>query len=82
MEHHRPNHDPPGRRQGLDTYPCPHGPERVGTAVTPEDWDTHWYRIRNQALMDGREPIEAEVLADVETAEQFGARPGQEQATA
>lgn len=47
--------------------------------MTAEKWDEHWYRIRNQALMDGAEPVEAEVLADVETQQQFGPRPQEEE---
>lgn len=45
--------------------------------MTPGQWDTHWYRIHEQALTEGALPTEAEAIADTETAEQFGARPSE-----
>jgi hypothetical protein len=46
--------------------------------ITPEQWDTHWHRIREQALTEGAQPTEAEAIADTETIEQFGPRPTEE----
>jgi hypothetical protein len=46
--------------------------------VTPEQWDIHWHRIREQALTEGAQPVEAEAIADTETAEEFGTRPQEE----
>lgn len=41
--------------------------------MTPDQWDTHWYRIRNSLLDDGYS--DAAAMADQETTEQFGPRP-------
>lgn len=46
--------------------------------MTPEQWDTHWDRIRRDAVNAGSLPTEAEAIADTETAEQFGPRPTEE----
>jgi hypothetical protein len=43
--------------------------------VTGEDWDTHWHRIREDALSAGHTRDEAAEIADRETAEQFGPQP-------
>lgn len=44
--------------------------------MTGEEWDTHWYRIRDDHARDGGLPVEAAARAEVETTEQFGPRPG------
>lgn len=46
--------------------------------MNPEQWDTHWYRIRDQLDETGLQPTEAAAMADVQCAEQFGPRPTQE----
>lgn len=43
--------------------------------MTAEEWDTHWYRIKEDALLDTADERAAEAVADHETTEQFGARP-------
>jgi hypothetical protein len=43
--------------------------------VTPEEWEVHWYRIRDDSINDGCLPTEAEAMADAETPVQFGPRP-------
>ncbi len=43
--------------------------------MTPEQWDIHWHRIREDALADGHAPFSAAAIADHETEEQFGPRP-------
>ena len=47
--------------------------------MTPEEWDVHWNRIRGQNVADGALPVEAAAMADVETVEQFGPRPSEEE---
>ncbi len=43
--------------------------------MTAEEWDTHWYRIKEDAIYEGADEEVAERIADRETAEQFGPRP-------
>jgi hypothetical protein len=43
--------------------------------VTPEEWDVHWYQIRDDLVADGALPVEAAARADAETPVQFGPRP-------
>lgn len=45
--------------------------------MTAEEWDTHWYPIKEDALTTGVGERAAETVADRETAEQFGPRPGE-----
>lgn len=47
--------------------------------MTPEQWDTHWHRIRQDATDTGHDQQAAGELADRETADQFGARPDDHQ---
>lgn len=42
--------------------------------VTGEEWDTHWWRIYNDARADFAD-AEAREIANDETFAQFGARP-------
>lgn len=46
--------------------------------MTPSDWDTHWYRIREDYTNVGFDERVAGELADVDTVEQFGPRPTEE----
>jgi hypothetical protein len=46
--------------------------------ATAEEWNTHWYRIKEDALTSGMDERAAGAVADQETAEQFG--PGPEEA--
>jgi hypothetical protein len=39
------------------------------------DWDTHWFRIREDYVNTGFDDRAAGELADQSTAEQFGPRP-------
>jgi hypothetical protein len=43
--------------------------------MTAEQWDGYWFQIRADAIEDGLTPDQASMLADAETAEQFGPRP-------
>lgn len=43
--------------------------------MTPDEWDEHWYRIREDHLDHGVPKPVAGQRADKETAEQFGPRP-------
>lgn len=46
--------------------------------MTGEERDVHWRRIRDDHIADGALPVEAAAMADVETAEQFDPRPGEQ----
>lgn len=48
--------------------------------MTTEDWDTHWYRIREDYRVIGFDDRAAEELADHDTVEQFGPRPQEREA--
>lgn len=43
--------------------------------MTAEEWDTHWHRIKEDWVRDGQSDSVAAILADEETAIQFGPRP-------
>jgi hypothetical protein len=43
--------------------------------MTFEQWDSHWYRIREQLREAGMQPVEACAMADTQCTEQFGPRP-------
>lgn len=43
--------------------------------LTPEEWDQHWFRIREGHLNDGHDERAATAMADLDTADQFGPRP-------
>lgn len=43
--------------------------------MTADEWDSHWYRIHTSLAGDGYS--DASAIADQETTEQFGPRPGE-----
>lgn len=45
--------------------------------MTGEEWNTHWWRIHQGALDAGETHENAAVIADHETAEQFGPEPSE-----
>jgi hypothetical protein len=45
--------------------------------MTGEEWDEHWFRIKEDALRDGLDERAAGAVADQETVEQFGPHPGE-----
>lgn len=51
----------------------------VSTVIqVQQDWDVHWFRIYEDALIDGIGEQWAGEIADQETEQEFGPRPEEE----
>lgn len=49
--------------------------------ATAEQWDTHWYRIKEDFMDDGHDEGAAAALADEQTALEFGPCPAKDVST-
>lgn len=49
--------------------------------MTPEQWDTHYWRIRLDLVKDGTCVADAAAIAEQDTTAQFGPRPHETEAS-